>query len=71
MPESQKTLINLRILLYLEVRVFELFKGDGYTYNSDGKRGDKEYLTINKPMHQFKFHEIIQLELDQAALGSN
>jgi len=68
LSEVQKTLVNFRLLLYLEVRVFELFSGDGYTYNKEGVRGDKEYLTINKPLQHFKFHEVIQLDLNPLQL---
>ena len=41
---------ELRAFLYHVLHIRELFKGDGYTYDENGKRGVREYLIANKPI---------------------
>ncbi|XP_077862835.1 uncharacterized protein LOC144344962 [Saccoglossus kowalevskii] len=36
-----------RLFFYCELRLFELFKGDGYTQNDCGITGEKEYMCPN------------------------
>jgi len=39
---------QLRAFMYHALHIKELFKGDGYTYDENGKRGVREFLMANK-----------------------
>lgn len=41
---------RLRIWLWHEVGLNHLFRGDGYSYNQHGRRGEREYVTLNRPI---------------------
>lgn len=45
---SGKNVWELRALLYHTLHLRELFSGDGYTYNEQGRRQLREYLMLNK-----------------------
>ena len=36
-----------RCFLYCELRIFELFSGDGVTKDTEGKNGEREYICLN------------------------
>lgn len=45
---SGKSLWELRALMYHTLHMRELYSGDGWTYNEQGRRQIKEYFMINK-----------------------
>ena len=46
LPKPQKDW-ETRLFLYCELRIFELFSGDGHTWSESGVKGEKEYLCPN------------------------
>lgn len=49
---SGKSAWELRAFLYHVLHIKELFKGDGYTYDENGKRGVREFLMANKKVSE-------------------
>jgi len=64
---SQRSLVETRAFLYHTVGLRELFKGDGYTYTHDGKKGYKEYLVPNHYRHELE--DLVVVELDNIPLN--
>ena len=50
----EPSLIHVRQLLYDELGLRNLFRGDGFTYDDDGKRGPPEYLARNVPLGEIE-----------------
>nr|XP_054766207.1 uncharacterized protein LOC129273196 [Lytechinus pictus] len=46
LPQPQKDW-ETRLFLYCEIRILELFSGDGHTWTEAGAKGEKEYLAPN------------------------
>jgi len=51
---SPRTALDLRRFFYHTLHIRELFRGDGYTYDENGRRGVKEYLMPNKAITDIK-----------------
>jgi hypothetical protein len=43
-----KDLLASRLYLYCTERLLELFKGDGYTYDTEGNKGVPEFIVLNQ-----------------------
>lgn len=54
---------QVRLFLYCEFRVLELFAGDGYTKLEDGKIGEKEYLCRNYNLSELDRSQYITIPL--------
>lgn len=61
--KSDKGLTALRALLYHTLHLRELFAGDGFTYDENGKRGVKEYLMPNKTINDIAGHVLHDLDV--------
>lgn len=62
--ESKRTLADMRAFLYFTVQLRELFSGDGYTYDCNGKRGIKEYIVINKKLKDLDNYLLIEVPVN-------
>lgn len=51
LPKPQ-TAWQARLFLYCELRMFELFTGDGLTCRQDGTKGEREYVSMNYDLEQ-------------------
>ncbi|XP_071784647.1 uncharacterized protein [Asterias amurensis] len=51
LPKPQ-TAWQTRLFLYCELRMFELFTGDGLTCRQDGTKGEREYVSTNYDLSQ-------------------
>lgn len=59
--KSTKTAWELRAFLYHTLHLRELFSGDGFTYNEQGKRQLKEYLMLNKKIADIKDAAVLDI----------
>jgi len=59
--QSDRGLATTRAFLYYTLQLRELYRGDGYTYLPDGRRGLSEYCTKNVPIEAFGRFELIEL----------
>ena len=55
---------QVRLFLYCELRLLELFSGDGHTYMDDGTPGCKEYLCTNVDIADFDPMQSALIPLD-------
>ena len=46
--QSSKSPLDTRLFLYCHLRLLELFRGDGFTYDQKGERGIKEFILPNQ-----------------------
>ncbi|MFC1644857.1 hypothetical protein ACFL08_02430 [Patescibacteria group bacterium] len=60
---SDQSLADTRAFLYFSIHLRELFSGDGYTYNVNGKKGLMEYIVPNKPLDELGDCEVIDLDI--------
>lgn len=61
--ESAGDVFAARLFLYFTLYLKELYGGDGYTYNGQGKRGATEYIVPNKPIASLGEHELVDIEV--------
>lgn len=54
---------QVRFFLYCELRIFELFNGDGFTYGESGEVGEKEYISPNFKLSDMNQDDIIVVPL--------
>lgn len=54
---------QFRAFLYHVLHIRELFKGDGYTYDENGKRGVREYLMANKRVGDIPGHWVLDIDV--------
>ena len=62
LPKPQKEW-EARCFLYCELRIFELFSGDGVTKNTEGESGEKEYISLNYDKDQLGEENFLALPL--------
>eukprot|EP01084_Bolivina_argentea_P197553 338525_1 len=62
-PKQQVTLIDVRLFLFCWLHLNELFDGDGYTQDENGKRGCKEYLFPNIKLDDIPHLHIVPLNI--------
>jgi len=55
--------LALRRLMYHTLHIRELFRGDGFTYDEQGRRGVREYLMPNKAIADIKGSVIQDLDV--------
>ncbi|XP_071957628.1 uncharacterized protein [Antedon mediterranea] len=60
-----------RLFLYCEVRIFELFTGNGFTKRSDGIQGEKEYICENYELTMFGDENCVAIPLTVCIPPSN
>lgn len=60
---SGKSLWELRALLYHTLHLRELYSGDGYTYNEQGRRQLKEYVMRNKRIKDIQGSSVLDLDV--------
>ncbi len=58
---KRATLWRFRSFLYDELRLTELYAGDGFTRTPDGERGLAEYFVVNQKIESLGAHELIDL----------
>jgi len=58
-----RNLLETRAFLYFTIRLTDLFAGDGYTYDSEGNRGMKEYIALNKKLAEFEAFWLLNLDV--------
>jgi hypothetical protein len=56
------TALDVRMLMYYEMGIRDLYAGDGYTKTEKGERGISEYLMRNRPRDQVE-HAVIRLKI--------
>ena len=56
-------LINVRFFLYCFIGLSQLFDGNGYTKNSNGTIGCKEYLIPNLKLNEIDKLKVIQMNV--------
>lgn len=61
--QSRQDLIATRAFHYFTLHLRELYSGDGYTYDHNGKRGVMEYIILNKPIHELGKHALINVDV--------
>jgi hypothetical protein len=61
---SKGDLLDMRRFLYNCVHLSDLFSGDGYTYDEQGKRGLREYIAPNKPLDELGKHILIDMPVE-------
>jgi hypothetical protein len=54
---------NARLFLYFTVGLNNLFYGDGYTRDENGRKGIKEYLMANKPIVDIDGSKLVDIEV--------
>jgi hypothetical protein len=52
---------DLRLFMYYNMGIRELYKGDGFTYNEKGEKGVTEYLMRNRKRNEVE-HVVIRLD---------
>ncbi|KAJ8041947.1 hypothetical protein HOLleu_12889 [Holothuria leucospilota] len=55
---------QVRLFLYCELRILELFHGDGFTYSQDGMRGEEEFIAPNYTFRDLRDEDIILIPLE-------
>ncbi|XP_072014417.1 uncharacterized protein [Amphiura filiformis] len=63
LPTPQKEW-EARCFLYCELRIFELFSGDGVTKNTDGTDGEREYICLNYDKEQLGEGNFVAIPLE-------
>lgn len=63
LPADERTAEALRRLLRHEVHLAPLFKGDGYTYLPNGRRGMQEHVVPNGPIASLRNAVLLDLTL--------
>ena len=61
---SEGTLIDVRAFLYHIVHLRELFSGDGFTYEEDGKKGLREYIAPNCRLEELGEYHLIDMNIN-------
>lgn len=61
---SSRGLLETRSFLFFTLRLNELFSGDGYTYDFEGNRGVKEYVTLASKLNEFKDFLLLHIEAE-------
>lgn len=61
---SKGTLIDVRAFFYHTVHLRELFSGDGFTYDSNGERGLKEYIAPNCKLEELEEYNLINMMIN-------
>lgn len=55
---------QVRCFLYCELRIFELFKGDGFTYRQNGCKGEREYMAPNLRLTDLREDQVAVIPLN-------
>lgn len=63
---SPQDLVSTRAFHYFTLHLRELYSGDGYTYDKNGKKGVLEYAIPNKPIHELGKHALIDIAVKLA-----
>lgn len=63
---SSRNFFETRAFLYFTVQLNALFAGDGYTYDEEGNRGIKEYISINRKLTELKSYKLLDIHLESA-----
>jgi len=58
---------QVRQFLWDEIGLKKLFRGDGYTYDDDGRRGSSEYLARQMPLDSIPDAVIVDVEPSRAS----
>lgn len=62
--QSSRSLLETRSFLYFAVRLNELYGGDGYTYDDEGNRGLREYISIANVLKELKDFLLFDIEVE-------
>jgi hypothetical protein len=61
---SEGTLIDVRAFLYHTVHLRELYSGDGFTYDEDGKKGLMEFIAPNCRLEELGDYYLIDMNIN-------
>jgi hypothetical protein len=61
--QTDGSLTAVRAFLYHTLHLYELYSGDGWTYDSEGTRGAQEFMAPNRRLSQMGTHRLIDLEV--------
>lgn len=61
--KSKGTLEDVRVFLHHTIHLRELFAGDGFTYNEEGKRGLREYIAPNRKLKELGDYSLIDIAI--------
>jgi len=61
--DGQQTALDLRSFLYFTVRLTDLYSGDGFVRDENGRRTMKEFITANRPIAKLKRFVLVDLEI--------
>jgi hypothetical protein len=61
--KSDGSVAAARAFLYHTCYLYELFSGNGYTKLYNGRRGIREYITLNSGLEVFLRHELLDIEV--------
>ncbi|MDC0980290.1 hypothetical protein OAQ84_01000 [Bdellovibrionales bacterium] len=59
---SDSSLWQFRAFLYMELRLTELFAGNGFTKTEEAGQGLREYFVINRPINLFENSMLLELQ---------
>lgn len=62
LADNEPTLWKARAFLYYNVRLTELYSGDGFSYDESGKRLEPEFIAPNVPLKDLKDVQVIPLK---------
>jgi len=65
--ESPGSLQDVRLYLYLELHLTELYTGTGFTKRPDGTQGPPEFIAPNVPLSALGDHRLIPVEVNVPA----
>lgn len=65
------SLWDVRAFLYNELRLSELFRGDGFTYSPDGQRGVAEFIGKNSRLSNYQHLKISELQVSPGTDSCN
>jgi hypothetical protein len=67
--QTDSSLTAVRAFLYHTVHLYELYSGDGWTYDAKGNRGAQEFMAPNRRLSEMGQHRLLDLEVTPPAAG--
>jgi hypothetical protein len=61
--KSGKGVVATRALFYHALHLRELYTGDGFTYDENGRKGVAEYFMLNKPIREISGAVVLDLDV--------
>ena len=67
--QTDGSLTAVRAFLYHIVHLYELYSGDGWTYDEEGNRGTKEFMVPNLQLSELGQYRLLDLKVVPPAAG--